>query len=234
MVMSQIIPTPLINQVVTIVDSVTRQIVSNFREGILQGEDRITGALVHALERGLNDSRIEGIEIKVKTFSLKEERETKADLGVLLNVEKPQYRLSKAFIAQAKICECKRGFIFSYGNIRNSLIDQCLGMMKITSSSFVIVYTKSYDCGIVAFPAADVYALDNIISCRRLSYLHKMRLKSLFESFLKCYIGDFKIAHIYWGISGLKAFTSEYSVKHSLLLQLLSGWEERVLERPKR
>jgi len=101
--------------------------VSIFKEKVLEKEDQITGALVSMLADKLSGIRIERIEIKTKAFSLKEEMETKADLGVLLNVKLPEYRLSKVFIAQAKICKCERGFAFSFsdGNITSFLLDQC-------------------------------------------------------------------------------------------------------------
>ena len=228
--MYRMIPTPIIQQVVDSVGLTTRRIVSIFKEGIVQKEDQITGALVSELAKKLSGIRIEGIEIKVRAFSLREEKETKADLGVLFNVRLPEYELSKAFIAQAKICRCKRSFpsyVFSHDNITKSLLNQCLQMMEITPSSFVIVYTQDYHCGIRVFPAADVYALGNKISCKRLTHLYGMKLKNLFKNFLKCFIGDFKITSYFWGVKGLEEFISEYRIKRGLLVQLLGKERKR-------
>jgi len=223
--MKRIIPAPLIKQIVYLVDLTTRQIVYEFHKGSLQREDQITGALVSTLDNTLSGIRIKDIEIKAKAFSLKEEMETKADLGVLLNVKLPEYKLAKAFIAQAKICKRDSAFRFSDGNIKKNLLDQCSKMIEITSSSFVIVYTRNYNCGIRVFPAADVYALDNKISCKSLTHLYSMTLKKLFENFLKCFIGDLNIAPYIWDVKGLKKFLSERRIKHGLLVQLLG--EER-------
>ena len=140
---------------------------------------------------------------------------------MLLNINYSQYTLAKAFIGQAKICKCRGRYRLSNGNIKKNLIKQCEGMLKITPYSFVIVYTPNEYCGIVSYPAIDVYALGDKVSCAALSKLHGIKLKKLFELLLKCYIGDYRIASGFWGEERLMNFAREYSIRHSLLLSIL-------------
>ncbi|RLF06305.1 MAG: hypothetical protein DRK00_01990 [Thermoprotei archaeon] len=220
----KVIPDQLVRQVVDAVKIVTRQLVDGYRRRIYVNEDHLTGALVSMLEERLKGLSIRGIRIVPRALSRKEEMVTGADLGVLMNIYTPNFRLSKALIAQAKRCECSKGYYLSRGSL-GKVVEQCRKMLKITSSAFVLVYTNNFDCGILVFPAGDIIAL-NRASCTALSMLYTIRLDRLFEIFMKCHVGDPMIAEVYWNFSGLKDFMAEYGIRHGLLLMLIS--EERL------
>ena len=220
------IPDQLVRQIVDEVKVVTRQLVENYRRRILMNEDQLTGALVSMLENHLRDLSVRGIQVIPKALSLEEEKKAGADLGVLLNVDIPDFKLSKAFIAQAKKCRCFRGLGYRLsGNNLGNVIDQCQRMLGFTSSAFVLVYTGNFYCGILAFPAGDVIALSKVM-CTDLSALYAIRLDRLFENFMKCYTGDPRIAKAYWDFGGLTEFMAEHKIRHGLLLMLKSeeGW----------
>ena len=223
------IPDQLVRQIVDEVKVVTRQLVEDYRRRILVNEDQLTGALVSMLEYRLRDLSVEGIQVIPRALSLKEEKITGADLGVLLNIDTPYFKLSKVLIAQAKKCECfyiGKNFGYVLGrNYLGNVIEQCQKMLDITSSAFVLVYTNNFDCGILAFPAGDVIALSKVM-CTDLSALYAIRLDRLFENFVKCYTGDPRIAKAYWDFGGLTEFMAEHKIRHGLLLMLRSreGW----------
>jgi len=223
-----------VKEIVGVVKVVTLLLSGNYQRGTLMDEDHLTGGLVFMLETFLSKLSVEGIQVIPKAFSLKEEREAGADLGVLLNVDIPGFKLSKAFIAQAKKCECEYKYEYECfrdvdyrlsGNNLGNIVDQCQRMLGFTSSAFVLVYTNNSGCGILAFPAGDVIALSRV-TCNKLSALYAIRLDQLFEYFMKCYIGDPMIAKAYWGFDGLVRLMAEYKIRHGLLLMLRSE-EER-------
>jgi len=222
------VPDQLVRQIVDEVKVVTRQLVDYYQRGILVNEDHLTGALVSMLESRLRGLSLRGIKVIPGAFSLKEEKIAGADLGVLLNVDTPYFKLSKVLIAQAKKCECfyieNVGYVLGRNYLGN-VIEQCQKMLDITPSAFVLVYTNNFDCGILAFPAGDVIALSKVM-CTDLSALYAIRLDRLFENFMKCYTGDPRIAKAYWDFGGLTEFMAEHKIRHGLLLMLRSreGW----------
>lgn len=228
--MAYIVPKPLVDQVVTLVKAVERQVTNDYRMGIYKKEDQLTGALVSQLNRALENVSILGIKVLAVAFGQKEEILTGADLAVMLNVDFPDFRLSKVFIAQAKKCECfkQRGYTLSDGNIDKRLIDQIKKMIDVTTSAFVMIFTRNFNCGILLFPAGDILALNGRISCRLLTGLYHAHLYDIIARFLKCHIGDPRISAKYWGPKGLRQFISDYNIRYGLLLQLIS--ERRRLD----
>ncbi|HIE14037.1 TPA: hypothetical protein EYP70_02070 [Candidatus Bathyarchaeota archaeon] len=226
---SKYIPAPVIDQITDGVRVVVRMIIDRCRSDKLSDEDHITGALTTLLEHHLEELSIEGIKIETKSFTLKEETATGADLGILLNVGIGSYRLSKAVIAQAKKCECKYNKRFYDGNVRKNLLKQLENMLRISPASFVLIYTRNYRCGIQVLPAADVLALDDSISCSEMNKLNSFAFPILFRYLLRCEIGDVKIARNFFGLEAIKRFAMEYRIRHSLLLKL-TGWEKSTYD----
>jgi len=223
------IPESLIRNVTDQVEIVVREVIDRYRRGIYSKEDHMTGALVSELDRRLNQLKsINGVKIIAKAFNLKEEIITGADLGVLLSANLLGYVIKKAFIAQAKICKCRRTKPrFSNGNIRKDLLEKCQKMLNITPSSFVIVYTDNFDCSIQVFPASEIIALNNTISCSSISDLYSMKFKRLFEKLLRCETGDPQIVKGFQEPKDMETFLKEYKIKHGLFLGFSSEKEKQ-------
>ena len=85
-----------------------------------------------------------------------EEKHHGADLMGVLDINIPNYHVTKGFLAQAKLAEPGRHF--SKGEW-NRLHDQCETMLRRTPESFVWVYSK--ERGIRIFPAISVVELDS-------------------------------------------------------------------------
>lgn len=127
-------------------------------------------------------------KLKVIHYSSRnrEQKITGADLGVILDIigenkkKKISHRTRKSFLAQGKfgIYTNKPQVI-----VDSKLLQQCDDMLKITSDSFVFIYTQN---GIYVIPAL---SLKN-------EYKHHKRVDNFFAEFFKCFIGDHKVIHI--------------------------------------
>ena len=110
-----------------------------------------------------------------------EEKRHGADLMGVLDIDIPNYRVTKGFLAQAKLAEPGRSFS---KRDWNRLYDQCETMLRRTPDSFVWVYSK--EKGIRIFPAISVVELDS----RYIFDLYDRSVSSFFEYHLECFIGD--------------------------------------------
>ena len=84
-----------------------------------------------------------------------EEKRHGADLMGVLDIDIPDYRITKGFLVQSKLAE--PGRIFPKKDWKR-LHDQCETMLCRTPDSFVWVYSK--ERGIRIFPAVSVVELD--------------------------------------------------------------------------
>ena len=110
-----------------------------------------------------------------------EEKRHGADLMGVLDIDIPDYRITKGFLVQSKLAE--PGRIFSKKDWKR-LHDQCETMLCRTTASFVWVYSK--ERGIRIFPAVSVVELDS----RYIFDLYDRSVSSFFEYHLECFIGD--------------------------------------------
>ena len=99
----------------------------------------------------------------------------------LLNIDIPDYRVKKGFLAQAKRAEPRRNF---RKRDWDRLHSQCERMLLRTPDAFVWVYSKSK--GIRIFPAISVLTLNS----RDIFELYSRSVSSFFENHIECFIGD--------------------------------------------
>ena len=110
-----------------------------------------------------------------------EEKRHGADLMGVLDIDIPDYRVTKGFLAQAKRAEPGRQLSKTDWK---RLHDQCQTMLSRTPDSFVWVYSKKR--GIRIFPAISVVELNT----RDIFDLYDRSVSSFFEYHLECFIGD--------------------------------------------
>ena len=110
-----------------------------------------------------------------------EEKRHGADLMGVLDIDIPDYRVKKGFLAQAKRAEPRRKF---RNRDWDRLHSQCERMLLRTPDAFVWVYSKSN--GIRIFPAISVLALNS----RDIFELYGRSVSSFFEYHIECFIGD--------------------------------------------
>ncbi len=110
-----------------------------------------------------------------------EEKRHGADLMGVLDIDLPNYRTTKGFLAQAKLAEPRRKF--PSGEWERLQV-QCEKMLSRTPDSFVWVYSKKR--GIRIFSAASVVELTS----KNIFDLYDRSVSSFFELHLECFIGD--------------------------------------------
>lgn len=113
-----------------------------------------------------------------------EEKRHGADLMGILNINIPNYHVTKGFLAQAKLAEPEQ--VFSKRDWKR-LHKQCETMLTRTPDSFVWVYSK--ERGIRVFSAISVVELDS----RCIFDLYDRNIASFFEYHLECFIGDHRL-----------------------------------------
>jgi hypothetical protein len=157
----------------------------------LRGE--INRHLLDSISKNLDGQVINGCNIKVATLKKTQEKYVGADLVGVIEITAGTATISKAFLAQAKVGKSykdAKGHTFVKAN-NSDLLKQVEDMLKITSDSFVFLYS---DVGILCISALQVQlANSNTVDTARQPF-HKFG--TFFEEFFKCFIGDHLISPI--------------------------------------
>ena len=104
-------------------------------------------------------------------------------MGVL-QIDFPEFKVKKGFIAQAKKQDEGKKLTPSEWS---RLVDQCRKMKKYSNESFVFIYSKN---GFVVVPAVSVLA------CRDsedLHTLHPTKIHHFYKQHFHCFVGDYRI-----------------------------------------
>lgn len=179
-------------------DEVAKRVLNDYGD-LIGREEEITAQirgeinrhLLDAVSRRLNGQKIKGCKISVATLKKKQEHSAGADLAGVIEIHVAGRAISKAFLAQAKIgteSTGQRGQITARANSKD-VVKQAEDMLKISSDSFIMIYSAS---GIACVPALQVaLAGSNIIDTASHPF-HSFG--AFFEEFFKCFIGDHQIA----------------------------------------
>ena len=169
--------------------------IAAYKENRTFEEPDITSRIVGAIEDRVNNksksenSKRNGIRWQARTLRTghgiaAEEKRYGADLLGLLDIDLPNYRVKKGFLAQAKRIEPgEKPSARDWGR----LCEQCEKMLKHTPESFVWVYSKSM--GIRIYPAISVIAIDS----RNIYNLHNRGMMRFFKNHIECFIGDCRL-----------------------------------------
>ncbi|MGQ0511529.1 MAG: hypothetical protein ACT4P9_13045 [Betaproteobacteria bacterium] len=185
----------------------------------LRGE--LNDRLLKAVEKRLNGRRIRGCKFRVATFTKRQEKVVGADLMGVLQLQFRGRRISKAYLAQAKVdtshSECwigRPGETIAKASSPN-MLNQVDSMLAVSSDSFVFVY---HPAGIACVPALQVkLAGSNTISTVHHPY---RSIGQFYEDFFKCFIGDHHIAPHVLGGDDLEKIAKETSARSYLLTHL--------------
>lgn len=163
--------------------------ISAREEGITeQSRGDFNRNFMKKLKDEFDDYNLNGIAVKIVTFTKKQEKENGADFVINLNISINGKKTLKAFLVQAKIADSK-GKEASFNTNKNKIIKQCNDMLNFTSDSFVCLYTKN---GFYFIPAYQILTIDSGAIKTEDFFYHKT--KTFFYEFFKCFIGDHKIA----------------------------------------
>lgn len=158
--------------------------VEALRQGRVEQEPAMTDRLLGAIEESLHGDNTHGIRWSAKTLTDRgrgaQERRFGADFMGVLNIDLPDYRVAKGFLAQAKLVRNGRSVD------RAELERQCERMLNLSPASFVFLYSHS---GIAVVPAIAVVA--SSVDPRE---LYTRSVGRFFEEHLECFVGDRAIA----------------------------------------
>lgn len=154
--------------------------VGALNEGRVEHEPAMTDRMLSAIEVSLSSLSTPGIRWSAKTLTDRgagsQESKYGADFMGVLHVSLPELKVTKGFLAQAKLV---RGN--SSGDLKELKV-QCEKMLNLSPASFVFLYGMD---GVRVVPAISVLGsvLDPVD-------LYSRSAQRFFEEHLQCYIGD--------------------------------------------
>lgn len=155
-------------------------VVAALDEGLVEQEPAMTDRMLGAIQESMRGFKAKGIHWRAKTLTDRgrgaQEREFGADFMGVLRIALPDLKVSKGFLAQAKLV--RHG---SSGDLRR-LKDQCQTMLALSPDSFVFLFGIE---GVRVVPAISVVGstLDPVA-------LYSRSAQRFFEEHLQCFIGD--------------------------------------------
>lgn len=205
-------------------DTVVKEVLADY--GDIHGrEEEVTAQLRGELNRHLLDNvsksldgqKINGCTIKVATLKKTQEKHVGADLVGVLEISRGSSSISKAFLAQAKVGSCYIGaeeqtFVRAYSK---DIISQVDSMLKMSSDSFVFIYSNA---GILCVPAFQVRLAGSPSIDTARHPFHSFG--AFFEEFFKCFIGDHLISPQFFGAKGLEDYAEKLKASSVLWLSI--------------
>lgn len=157
--------------------------VTALRDKRVEHEPAMTDRMLGAIEEAMNGFESKGIQWTAKTLTDRgkksQESRDGADFMGVLKIDLPEYQVTKGFLAQAKLV---RGG--DYGNV-SELKAQCRKMLKLSSHSFVFLYSED---GVRVVPAIAVLGAQF-----NPQDIYSRSGQRFFEEHLQCYFGDPRI-----------------------------------------
>lgn len=154
--------------------------VDALHEGRIEQEPAMTDRMLGAIEQSLSGFSAKGIRWGAHTLSDRGAHSSEsiygADFMGVLNIDLPEFKVKKGFLAQAKLLRNE-----SSGSL-NQLHAQCEKMLLLSPASFVFLYG---DEGVNIVPALSV-----VSSRIHPAYLYRRSAQRFFEEHLECFIGD--------------------------------------------
>lgn len=188
------------------------------REGRVKQEPAFTDRMLGKIEHVMDHFEIKDVRWTAKTLTDRgpnaEERKFGADFMGVLTIDLPNFRISKGFLAQAKILKYN-GWLPR--DERKRLHEQCRKMLKITPDSFVFIYSLN---SVLIVPANSV--LNSVVN---LDELYSRSVSRFFEEHFESFIGDPRISIP--SASKLEELMAEYNARSALALKAkLKDWRE--------
>ena len=195
------------------VSEAVQSVVDAFAGGRIQEEPDFTSRMLQAIESELNGTTVKGIlwqsVVTTSHGPNTEEKATGADFMGVLNINLPDYRVRKGFLAQAKRADRLDR------QEMTRLQDQCERMLDLTPESYVFLYRRE---GVRVLPAISILSAN----VSDLAELYNRSIQRFFELHLESFIGDRRFSSP--SADQLGRLLKEYRVSH--VLYLAAKWPE--------
>jgi hypothetical protein len=175
------------------------------------------------IEEAMTDFEVKGVKWTAKTLTSQgpssQEKPYGADFIGVLDIALDDYSVKKGFLAQSKRVE--PGGYFPKGEFER-LRKQCEDMLRISSDSFVFLYSVS---GVVVVPAV---AIVGSAPCNPHS-LYARSVSRFFEEHFECFIGDRRLHTP--SIDSLMRLKDEVNARSLLYLLAINLYREYLEDR---
>jgi len=211
--------TGTVQRVVATLEAAEGMTIRSFQEGRIETEPTFTDRFLGAVEMAFGETvRVRDYKFKARTLRDRgpgaPENEFGADLCGVLDIDIEHFKLSKGFLAQAKIAGKEEVSItkepldalnvqvtrensdYPKVQVRLSgkpndkkprLLTQCEHMLEITPDSYVFIYSLE---GILVVPASTI---TNMSFERKPQPVYSKTLSQFFRDFLMSFIGDLRL-----------------------------------------
>lgn len=167
----------------------------------------MTDRMLGAIEESLSGFQRNGIRWSAKTLTDRgaksQESRFGADFLIVLSIDLPNFRISKGFLAQAKLI--KDGRVRDLTELRS----QCEKMLSISRDSYVFLYDNQ---GVRVAPATAVAA-----STSNPNKVYDKSAQRFFMDHLECFVGDPAIAMP--SPDGLEALAKKFQTRTAQIIE---------------
>ncbi len=199
----------IIREVAHVIEEAAMGAVAALNDQRVEQEPAFTDRMLGRIEHALEGYEIKGVSWKAKTLTDRgrnaQESKYGADFLGVASIELPNFKLSKGFLAQAKL-------LGPTGKITKSEYErmqgQCKKMLGLTPDSFVFLYSI---VGISIVPAISVVSCNSPINPHD---LYSRSMARFYEEHFACFIGDGALSAP--RIENLEEIASEYRVRNAL------------------
>ncbi len=200
--------TGTLKNMLTAVETAERLAVRGLSDGTIETEPTLTDRFLGGLEQSITSDGLEmrGYRLRLRTLRDRgpnaPERLFGADLVAVFELDTPECRLRKGFLAQAKLAGPGEVSVndsreYPVVSIRRSaqreerpsdLAPQCRRMLRVSPDSFVFVYTDRQ----ISVVSANTVA--HISDDGGRHGVYRMTLRQFFRAFFQSFIGDYRLA----------------------------------------
>lgn len=157
-------------------------------EGRVEQEPAFTDRMLGRIETAMEGYVTKGVRWTAKTLTDRggssQEREFGADFAGVLNIDLEDFKVSKGFLAQAKLVEPR---VFVPARELERMVIQCERMLEHTPAAFLFLYSAQ---GISVVPAISVVSATFLNPHE----LYPRSMSRFYEEHFECFIGDRTIA----------------------------------------
>ena len=177
----------LVRSVARRISSAADITVRDLERGEIQQEPSMTDRLLGGIRNAIDGYRSKGVTWRAITLTDRgrgaQETEYGADFAGVLSVDLPDFKVDKGFLAQAKLIRNGGMGMSEF----HRMVNQCEQMLRLSSASFVFLYTAA---GIRIVPAISVVGASNPDFVLDTSTLYSRSLSKFYEDHLECFLGD--------------------------------------------
>jgi hypothetical protein len=180
----------LVRSVARRISAAADAVVDDFNHELVEQEPQLTDRLLGRVSTSIEGYRSKGVTWTAKTLTDRgpgaQERQYGADFVGVLDVDLPEFRVTKGFLAQAKLLRNRRIPSGEY----DRMLSQCDRMLSLSPESFVFFYSST---GIRIVPANAVLGASGQTALLNPEALYSRKISTFYEDHLECFIGDRRI-----------------------------------------